>query len=181
MKALITITLAIGLVAAQPVQAQSWWDSFKSAIGLGEEKAKEANVGDMVSMLTDQLNIDKKQATGGLGSLFALAQSNLSKDQFGQLSEILPGASGLLKSVPDISKIAGSTGALGGIIDKAASMNKSLQALNTVKKQFEALGLKPEMIAKFAQMAQQYLGSIDGEKAQQAKQLLSQGLGKLLG
>ena len=50
--------------------------------------------------------------------------------------------------------------------------------LNDVKKQFEALGLNSEMISNFIASAQSYL---DTEQGQQAKKMLTEGLGKLLG
>ena len=79
--------------------------------------------------------------------------------------------------MPDISKLSSGEG-LGGLLDKAVQYSASLKAVNDVKKQFEALGLKPEMISSFISSAQGYL---DTEQGQQAKQLLTQGLGKLLG
>ncbi|MFQ3194332.1 MAG: hypothetical protein ACI9N3_001150 [Colwellia sp.] len=79
--------------------------------------------------------------------------------------------------MPDISKLSSGKG-LGGLLDKAAQYSDSLKAVNDVKKQFEALGLKPEMISSFISSAQGYL---DTEQGQQAKQVLTQGLGKLLG
>ena len=53
-----------------------------------------------------------------------------------------------------------------------------LKAINDVKKQFEALGLKPEMITGFVKQAQAYL---DTEQGKEAKKMLTEGLGKLLG
>ena len=47
-----------------------------------------------------------------------------------------------------------------------------------LRKQFEALGLKPEMIMQYAEQAKQYL---DTEQGQQAKELMMQGLSGLLG
>ena len=79
--------------------------------------------------------------------------------------------------MPDVSKLS-SAGGLGGLLDKAAEYSDSLKSINDVKKQFEALGLKPEMISSFVSSAQGYL---DSEEGQSAKKVLTDGLGKLLG
>ena len=81
--------------------------------------------------------------------------------------------------MPDLSKLSsGSSEGLGGLLDKASEYSDSLKAINAVTKQFEALGLKPEMISSFISSAQSYLNT---EQGQAAKKLLTDGLGKLLG
>jgi hypothetical protein len=91
------------------------------------------------------------------------------------LADSLPGVSDLLKSVPDVSKMS-SEGGLGGLMDKAANYNDSLKALNDLKKQFEALGLKPEMIMQYVNAAKAYLDTDEGKKI---KDTLMQGLSKI--
>lgn len=178
MKKLTALVMILSLGFAQPLYAQSWLDSIKSALGFGEETEQPMpNVNDMVKMLSDSLEVDQTQAEGGLGSIFNYLQSNVSADQFAQLSDSLPGIGELIKSAPDVSNMANAEG-LSGLLDKAAEYSESLKAVNNVKKQFEALGLKPEMIGQFIQQAQVYL---DTEQGQQAKQILNQGIGKLLG
>jgi hypothetical protein len=101
----------------------------------------------------------------------------VSAEQFKQLSQSLPGVDSLVKQMPDVSKLASGEG-LSGLLDKAAQYSDSVKAINDVKKQFEALGLKPEMISDFISSAQSYLNTEQGQKA---KQVLSDGVGKLLG
>jgi hypothetical protein len=43
------------------------------------------------------------------------------------------------------------------LMDKAANYNDSLKAVNELKKQFEALGLKPEMIMQVVNSTKTYL------------------------
>lgn len=158
--------------------AQGWLDSLKGMLGFDAETQQAApNTNAMISMLTDNLGVDAAQASGGLGSLFNYVKGNVSADQFGQLSEALPGVSELIGSMPDISQLEQS-GGLSGLMDKAADYSDSFKAVNDVKKQFEALGLKPEMIIQYAEQAKQYL---DTEQGQQAKELMMQGLSGLLG
>ena len=178
MKKFASIMLATSLLFSTQSHAEGWLDSLKSLFGMGEDVQEvKPNVTDMVSQISEKLGVNTGQARGGLGAIFNYAKDNLSSEQFGQLSETLPGLGDLLKAAPDVSKMS-SEGGLGGLLDKAAEYNESLKAINDVKKQFEALGLKPEMIMQYVEQAKAYL---DTEQGQQAKQLLMQGVGKLLG
>lgn len=184
-KRIIALTIA---TLSSPVYAEetSWLDSLKSFIGLGEsnssekvaESGAEAGVSAqaMIAAVASSLNVNQQQAEGGLASLFNFAKGNISSEQFGQLSSALPGVSDLLNQVPDINQLKSAKG-IGGLLDKASEYSESVKAINDVKKQFEALGLTPEMIDDYVGAAQSYL---DTEQGQQAKQLFTEGLGKLL-
>ncbi len=132
----------------------------------------------MIPMLTDSLGVTEQQAEGGLGSLFNFVKGNLTQDNFGQLSSMLPGVEQLLGAVPEVSETSSqeSGSALSGLLNTAAQYSDSLQAVNQVSQQFQALGLEPEMILQYIQVAQQYLNTPEG---QQAKQLLMDGLSGL--
>ena len=168
-------------------QEASWFDSLKSLVGLGEvkEKSVEAETSIMpsteglVSVLTSGLNVNTAQASGGMGSILNYVKNNVSTEQFGQLSKSLPGVGGLVSQMPDISQLSsGSSEGIGGLLGKASEYSDSLKSINDLKNQFESLGLKPEMISSFISTAQSYLNT---EQGQQAKKLLTDGLGKLLG
>jgi hypothetical protein len=169
-----------------PVMAEdSWLDSLKSFVGLSKTKDKveqqttssALNTSDMVSLLTDSLSVKPSQAAGGLGSLFNLVKNNVSSEQFSQLGKALPGVDSLINQMPDISQLT-SSGGMSSLLDKASQYNDSLKSINDVSKQFEALGLSPEMITDFVNTAQGYLNT---EQGKQAKDIFTQGLGKLLG
>lgn len=185
---LLTIsTLSTSVMAAET----SWLDSLKSLVGLGETKEQSIeaetslmpSADGLVSMLTSSLGVNSEQASGGMGSILNYAKSSISTDQFSQLAKSIPGVEGLVSQMPDISQLtstdsSGSSNSLGGLMDKASEYSDSLQAINNVKKQFEALGLEPEMITSFITTAQSYL---DTEQGQAAKKLLTESLGKFLG
>lgn len=164
-----------------PVMAAetSWLDSLKNLVGLGDtqEQSAKLNTDGLVNMLTNGLNVNNEQAAGGMGAILNYVKNNVSKEQFNQLAKSLPGVEGLVSQMPDISKLGTSEG-LSGLLDKAAEYSDSLKSINDVKRQFEALGLKPEMITNFIASAQQYL---DTKEGQQAKQVLTEGLAKILG
>ncbi len=185
MKKLIVLLTISTLSTSVLAEETSWLDSLKNLVGLGD--AKEQTVKEdaavmpsssgLVDMLTSSLNVNTDQASGGMGAIFNYVKNNVSAEQFSQLAKSVPGVEGLMSDMPDISKLSSGEG-LGGLLDKASEYSDSLKSINDVKKQFEALGLKPEMISDFVSTAQSYL---DTEQGQQAKQVLTDGLGKLLG
>lgn len=178
MKRLIMLLTLFSLTFSAQSHAEGWFESLKNMLGMGTTAEQtEPNTGDMISMLTDNLGVDPAQASGGLGSLFNYVKGNISEDQFGQLTNALPGVNDLIGDMPDISQLE-QAGGLSGLMDKAAEYSESLKAVNDVKKQFEALGLKPEMIMQYIEQASQYL---DTEQGQQAKELLMQGFNGLVG
>jgi hypothetical protein len=177
MKVSYLLIVASALAFSPQSHAEGWLDSIKGMFGMEAEAEAPAmpNVTDMISSVSESVGIDKSQATGSLASIFNYAKENISAEQFSGLSDSLPGLDSLMGSVPDISAMT-SEGGLGGLMDKAASYNDSLNAVNELKKQFEALGLSPEMITKVVSSVQAYLDTDEGQKI---KEQLMQGLSKL--
>jgi hypothetical protein len=187
MKKLIVLLTISALSTSALAQETSWLDSLKNLVGLGDDTEQMVaapampNTDGLVDMLTSSLDVNADQASGGMGAIFNYVKNNVSVEQFSQLAKSIPGVEGLMGQMPDISKLDSSSDAsagLGGLLEKASQYSDSLKSINDVKKQFEALGLKPEMISDFISTAQSYL---DTEQGQQAKQVLNDGLGKLLG
>ncbi|MEW6996409.1 DUF2780 domain-containing protein [Colwelliaceae bacterium BS250] len=203
------IFLAISTLSFSAIaEESSWLDDLKNFVGLGDDKTQTAaedtpetpntdvlvaakdqsltaetsampSTDGLVSMLTSSLGVSTDQASGGMGAIFNYVKDNVSMDQFSQLTGSLPGVDGLIGQMPDISQLSsGSSEGYGGLLDKASEYSDSVKSVNDVKKQFEALGLKPEMISSFVSSAQSYL---DTEPGQQAKQVLTDGIGKLVG
>jgi hypothetical protein len=175
MKASYLLIVVSALVFSPQSHAEGWFDSIKSMFGMEMETATAAmpNVTDMISSVSESVGIDKYQAEGSLASIFNYAKENISAEQFSGLSNSLPGLDSLMGAVPDISKI-NSEGGLAGLMDKAANYNDSLKAVNELKKQFEALGLKPEIIMQVINSAKAYLDTDEGQKIkQQLMQALS--------
>ncbi|MGJ8692246.1 MAG: DUF2780 domain-containing protein [Thalassotalea sp.] len=178
------LILLISVTFSANANAEGWFDSLKSLIGLGETKEQTAaaakpneqatdslDIAGMIGQVSKSLNVNNEQAEGGVASLLNFAKNNLAGNDFSQLAKSLPGVDGILSKVPDISSLSGE--GLGGILDKASEYSDSLKSINEIKKQFEALGLKPEMITQFISQAQSYLNT---EQGQQAKALLTKGL-----
>lgn len=147
----------------------------KRLFGISEQTENGPSIQAMVAAVSDSVGITETQAEGGLASIFNYAQNNLSAEQLTQLAQSLPGVDELVEQVPDVSQVT-SSGALGGLLDKAASYSEQLQSVNELKKQFDALGLDTQQIMQIVEGAKAYL---DTEEGQQVKSLLSDGLTKL--
>jgi hypothetical protein len=91
----------------------------------------------IVSSLTSALNVTPTQATGGVGSLLALASSSLPTDQATELTSLVPGLSSLQSSIPGLS---------------ALSDNK-----DGVSSVFSQLGMDSSMISQFTPLILEYL------------------------
>jgi hypothetical protein len=175
MKAHYLLIVVSALAFSPQSKAEGWLDSIKGMFGMAEETVATPNIASMISSVSDSVGINESQAQGSLASVFNYAKENISAEQFGGLTESLPGLDSLMGAVPDISEMT-SEGGLGGLMDKAANYNDSLKALNELKKQFEALGLEPEMIMQVVNSAKTYLDTDEGKKI---KDQLMQGLSKL--
>lgn len=108
---------------------------------------------DLVGKLTKKLNITPEQAKGGAGAIFSLAKSRLNAEDFGKLTDAVPGMDGFLKAAPRGGEgldALGSraTGKGGGLASLAGS--------------FKSLGLSPSDAGKFVPVLQKYIGNKGG-------------------
>jgi hypothetical protein len=126
----------------------------------------------LTGLLTSGLDVSPEQASGGLGSLFSVAQSSLSAQDFSSLSSYVPDMSSLLKAAPAVSENSSSSllGSFGG-------MGDTLNASSKVASQFTSLGLSAEHIPQYISIINDYLQSQGG---QQAVNLFSKGIAALL-
>jgi len=192
------LACVLTLSVSANANAADWLDSLKNLVGLGDsaqEVKKEElkastetavteatqavnslDIAGLVSSVSEKLNVSNDQAEGGMASLLNYAKANLADADYVELAKNLPGVDGLLSKVPDVSEVKSE--GLGGLLNKASEYSDSLKNINALKQQFEALGLKPEMITQYISQAQSYL---DTEQGQQAKALLVKGLSSFTG
>jgi hypothetical protein len=115
----------------------------------------KATSSDLVSQLSKGLSITPTQAKGGAGSLFSLAKSRLSTDEFSKISAAVPGMGGLLKAAPAVggsSELSSLESALPGNMGKMAEAAEA----------FNKLGLSPSMAEKFLPIMTKFVGSNGG-------------------
>ncbi len=110
---------------------------------------------ELVGQLTKGLSITPTQARGGAGSLFALAKSRLSAEEFGKVSAAVPGMSGLLKAAPAVTPPSGLSGL-------ESSLPGGMGRMAEVAEAFHKLGLSPEMAAKFVPVMTKFVESKGG-------------------
>lgn len=106
---------------------------------------------DLIQMVMKQLGIDETQAKGGLGMIFDLAQSNLGKDDFQQVSKLVPGIDDMLKTAASARGSGKSGGGLMDMVGAVASkvLGGNLGNLTELVSGFQKLGLSADMVAKF--------------------------------
>jgi len=128
----------------------------------------------LASALMQSLGVSDKQATGGLGSLFGLAKSTLSSQQFARLASAVPGMDSLLSVAPQVQ--AG-TKSLGGLSGALGDYGEALDGASKVYSQFQSLGLDASAIPQYIDVTNSYLQSNGGQKA---AELFSTGVSSLL-
>jgi len=105
--------------------------------------------------LTKGLFISRTQARGGAGTLFALAKSRLSAEEFGKVSTAVPGMNGLLKAAPAVADNS-------ELSSMESSLPGSMGRMAEVAEAFHKLGLPPEMAGKFAPVVSKFVESKGG-------------------
>ena len=114
-----------------------------------------AQVSDLVSMLSNEMDITNEQAEGGAGSLFNFAQEGMSSADFSALSDAVPDMSGLLGAVPALTG-----GKKKSWLGKAAD---SLTGMPAVQAQFKKLGLSETHVALMTPLLVDYVEKKGGE------------------
>ena len=133
----------------------------------------------LVGTVSNNLSVSETQSEGGIASIMNYVQGNLSSGDYTQLANSIPGIDSLLENVPSLSSntTASSSSSLSGLLNKASEYSSTLNSINDLKQQFEALGLSTDMIASFATQISSYL-NVNADEETQA--LFKSGLDNLL-
>jgi hypothetical protein len=100
----------------------------------------------LVDTLTKELGVTPEQASGGAGSLFALAKGKMAPAEFAQVAKAVPEMDGLLKAAPAAG--GGGMASLGTMASAAGS--------------FQKLGMSPSMVGKFVPVLTKFVGASGG-------------------
>lgn len=114
----------------------------------------------LVDLLVAKLGVTAPQAEGGAGSIFQLAKSNLSMDDFSSIAKTVPGMDSLLAAAP--KETGGTTGALKGMSSMLGSSAGKLGGLAGLTGSFEKLGLGGDMVGKFVPVVLDYVNGKGG-------------------
>ncbi len=118
----------------------------------GSARANTQNTAQLVSQLTQLLNVNPKQAVGGTAALMALASSKMPKKNYNSL----------INSVPGLSSIAGGASPLSIFQEWWEETGKKIHTA------FKALGMDSSMSSKFAPALLEILNSIPQPEYQSA-------------
>jgi hypothetical protein len=111
---------------------------------------------DLIGMLTSQLGVSDKQASGGVGSILSYAKDELPSNDYATLASAIPNASSLLAMAPKSNDTVSALGALAG--------GSSASGMAALASQFSSLGLNSSMISQFVPIIMDYFkgsGSTD--------------------
>jgi len=177
---MIRLVAFLLLIASLSVQADDMLKSATDAFKSGTRSEAVLVPADLdfssglSSAIAQGLGVTSKQADGGLGSLFSLAQSTLSSDQFSTIASAVPGMDSLLNAAPVLGDDSGS---LSGMASSLGDYGDALKGASGVYSQFQSLGLDAASIPQYIEITNSYLQSTGGKKA---AELFSQGVATLL-
>jgi hypothetical protein len=113
-----------------------------------------AQSSDLIGLLTSQLGVTQKQASGGAGALFNMAKENLGSTKFSSIKNAVPGISQMMKD--------GNVKLGGGGMSSLSGMASTLSGISKVNAIFKKLGLKPEMVQKFMPIILEFVNKKGG-------------------
>ena len=119
----------------------------------------QAQMSDLIGLLTSQLGVTEVQAAGGAGSLFGFAQDQMSPTDFETVEAGLPGVDGLIASAPEPEGDSSLLGSAGSLLGDSGS---SLAGLDSLSGSFESLGMSPDMIQQFVPIVTKYAEDVGG-------------------
>jgi len=164
MKAFTLATLMT--LAASPVFAFNLSDAANAVSAMQNQKqqaqvqAPEAQA-NLLNTLGSELKITPEQAVGGAGAMLGLARSNLSSEDYGQLTKAVPGLD-LLAGGSALGGLSGLGDLLGKNSENPSALNNALggnvENRSDLDNAFKALGMDTGMIGQFAPLLLQYLG-----------------------
>lgn len=114
---------------------------------------------ELVKLLTNQLGISDKQASGGAGLLLQMAKSKLGGNDFGKIAGAIPDVDKLISAAP---KAGGIAGALGGLTSSLGGGAGKLGNLAALASGFKKLDLDPKLVNKFVPIILQFVQSKGG-------------------
>lgn len=125
---------------------------------------------ELVDLVVSQLGVDSRQAKGGIGAIFALAQQRMDPSDFMRLSSSVPGMEQYLSAVPQSTSSISWFSSTESLLSEQGNGLGKLAVLAT---SFQALGMNADMIREFVPLLMQY---IQGQSGPEALSLLQSAL-----
>jgi len=131
------ILMMVAILAIGGINAQS----------LSKVATSAAAGGDLVKDLMKSAQVNEKQAMGGAGALFDMAQENLSKEDFEAVG----------KAVPEMDKMLDAAPAVGGKSSMLSTTATALTGMPKVQAAFKKLGISEDKVALFTPVIVNYV------------------------
>ncbi len=125
----------------------------------GSTLVSAADLG-LVQLLTKNLGVTTKQATGCAGSIFNVAKQNMTADNFKKVAKAVPGIDKMMAAAPKSKGAKGTLGSASSLIDESAS---SVAGVASLAGSFSKLGMKADMVNAFTPIILDYVKAKGGE------------------
>lgn len=116
---------------------------------------------DVVSLITDELDVSSSEARGGAGAIFAYAKYSLDSYDFETIAEGIPEMDSLLDAAPEFDDDS----RLGRISDTLNVFDSSLGGRAYLADSFDELDMDRDMVTEFLEIIYDYVDSASGERA----------------
>lgn len=115
---------------------------------------------ELIQQLTQQLGVSDQQAKGGVGLILDLVKSQVSGDEFSQVSSAIPQADELVDSAPKQTSVGD---AIGGLVSSVTGSDSGLGGLASLVSGFGKLDLDSDMVSKFLPVVLSFVQSKGGD------------------
>ena len=115
---------------------------------------------DLVSLITDDLDISSSEARGGAGAIFAYAKDNLDDDEFDRIAEGVPDMDSFLHAAPHVEDDS-----FFGIRDTLSELDSPVAGRSSLIDSFDELDMDRDMIDEFLPIVYDYVEDVSGERA----------------
>lgn len=120
---------------------------------------------ELINQLTEQLNINNKQAEGGVGAILKIAQEKLADGDFSSIAQVFGGqgqVNSMIAKAPS-EGASGLLGTLGGITSALGVNTGSMGSLMSLAGSFQKLDMSSETLSKFAPIVVNWATENGGE------------------
>lgn len=107
---------------------------------------------DLIAMASSELGLSPELAQAGIGSLLSVAQDNLGKDSFAQISAAIPQAGDYIKAAPEMD-----ASPLTALFGQTNKQTKAVSGLGYLDSAFKTLGIPKETMVPMANLLGSYL------------------------
>ena len=117
---------------------------------------------DLVSLITDELDVSSSEARGGAGAIFAYAENNLDDYEFDRIAEGVPDMDSFLDAAPEVDDDSGmgrTSEVLGNVFGGAMGGRSYLV------ESFDELDIDRDLISDFLSVVYDYVEEVSGERA----------------